>query len=114
MQMFINFSLKTWDKNKLTKELFINGLQDMIKYSPFKLMSDTVKFLDGGANTITIKAELEWQGGDLIFDVCSCSIEWDKRIKEWLKIKTLDFWLSKDPHGTHQYDFKITGENNDL
>ena len=110
MKMFINFSLTAWDKNKLTNDLFINGLQDIVKYSPFKLLNDTVKFLDGGANTITIKAELDWQGRDLVFDVCWCSKEWDTKIKEWLKIKKLVFWLSHQPHETHEYDFKIAGE----
>lgn len=98
MKLNIVFSLRTWDKNRLTHETFENQLKEVLKYSAFSLNDGTVQYYPDGRNDVAIKAEITFKGDkdqDPLFDVSIESINYYKALKELLKVRDLVLWISK-------------------
>lgn len=98
MKLNIVFSLRTWDKNRLTHETFENQLKEVLKYSAFSLNDGTVKYYPDGRNDVAIKAEITFKGDkeqDPFNYVSIDSINYYKKLKELLKVRDLALWISR-------------------
>ena len=98
MKLNIVFSLKTWDKNRLTHQAFENQLKEVLKYSSFSLNDGTVKYYPDGRNDVAIKADITFKGDnehDLISEVSIYTNNYYKQLKEFLKVRDLALWISK-------------------
>lgn len=98
MKLNISFSLKTWDKNRLTNEQFEAQLKEMTKYSAFSLNDGTVKYYPEGRNEVLVKADITFKGEpdqDLISDVSIYTHNYYKALKEYLKVRDLGLWISQ-------------------
>ena len=98
MKLNIVFSLKVWDKNRLTHETFENQLKEVLKYSAFSLNDETVKYYPDGRNDVAITAEITFKGDkdqDPFNYVSIDSINYYKSLKELLKVRDLGLWIEK-------------------
>ena len=98
MKLNIVFSLKAWDKNRLTHETFENQLKEVLKYSAFSLNDETVQYYQDGRNNVAIKAEITFKGDkdqDPFNYVSIDSINYYKSLKELLKVRDLGLWIEK-------------------
>ena len=99
MKLNIVFSLKAWDKNRLTDEAFKNQLKEVLKYSAFSLNDETVKYYPASKNDVAIQAEITYKADekehDLISEVSIYTNNYYKKLKEYLKVRDLSLWISK-------------------
>ena len=98
MKLNISFSLKTWDKNRLTNEQFEAQLKEITKYSAFSLNDGTVQYYPEARNGVLVKADITFKGEsdqDLISYVSIDTNNYYKALKEYLKVRDLALWISQ-------------------